>query len=90
MVNSMSNGKKQRYIVKVTKKGQMTIPVHIRKKYNIKDKVAVLDDEEGILIIPVYDLEDLFGIDGKKGVEIARELLRDKKREIELEEKVCI
>lgn len=81
----MNKWQKKKYIVKVTKKGQMTIPIHIRKKYNIKDKVAILDEEDGIMIIPVYDLENLFGIDGKKGLEIAREILRDKKREVELE-----
>ena len=86
----MRKKQKQKYIVKVTKKGQMTIPIHIRKKYNIKDKVAVLDEENGIMIIPIYDLEDLFGIDGEKGLEIVRDLLRDKKREIDLEEKVRI
>jgi len=76
------------YIVKVTKNGQITIPVDIRKKYNIRDKVAVLDEDGKITIIPMYDLESLFGIDKGKGIEMAKELLRDKKREIELEEKI--
>ena len=79
---------KKKYVVKVTKKGQITIPIDIRKKYNIRDRVAVLDEDGRITIIPVYDLEALFGIDKGKGIEMAKEHLRDKKREIELEEKI--
>ncbi len=86
----MNTVKRQRYIVKVTKKGQVTIPIQIRKKYRIKDKVAILDEGDKILIIPVYNLENLFGIDKEKGAEIARELLEDKKREIDLEEKIRV
>ncbi|MGQ4833915.1 MAG: AbrB/MazE/SpoVT family DNA-binding domain-containing protein [Candidatus Asgardarchaeia archaeon] len=79
---------KKRITVKVTRKGQITIPIEFRRKYNIKDEVAIIDDDGKLLIIPVYDLEDLFGVDGENGLKIAKELLRDKQREIELEEKV--
>jgi AbrB family looped-hinge helix DNA binding protein len=40
--------------VVVTKKGQTTIPVKLRKKYKIQEgtKLAVIDTEEGILLKP--------------------------------------
>ena len=81
----MIKSEKESYIVKVAKDGKITLPVHIRKKYKIKDKVTLLDEGDKLLIIPVYDLESLFGVDGEAGIKIAEELLRDKKREIELE-----
>jgi len=79
--------KSKSYIMSVTRKGQVTIPTDLRKKYKIKDKVLVLDEGNHIMIIPIHNLEDLFGIDKEIGIEIAKELQRDKKREVALEEK---
>ncbi len=78
------------YVMRVTKKGQVTLPVALRRKYKIEDEVIVFDEGNRIVIVPIYDLEKLFGIDGEIGIEIARELLRDKKREIELEEEIRV
>jgi bifunctional DNA-binding transcriptional regulator/antitoxin component of YhaV-PrlF toxin-antitoxin module len=42
-------------IVTVTRKGQATIPVHLRRKHKIGRKVLVIDTEAGILLKPVPD-----------------------------------
>jgi AbrB family looped-hinge helix DNA binding protein len=49
--------------VVVTKKGQTTIPVKLRKKYKIEEgtKLAVIDTEEGILLKPKKSFWDMIG-----------------------------
>jgi bifunctional DNA-binding transcriptional regulator/antitoxin component of YhaV-PrlF toxin-antitoxin module len=42
-------------IVTVTKKGQATIPIHMRRKHNIGRKVLVVDTDAGVLLKPVPD-----------------------------------
>jgi len=42
-------------IVTVTKKGQATIPIHLRRKHKIGRKVLVIDTEAGVLLKPVPD-----------------------------------
>jgi len=71
-----------RYIVKVSRKGQVVIPVKIRKKYNIRDKVVIKADEEGIKIIPLIPLDEMFGIDGDIMREIAKEIIEERLEEI--------
>lgn len=59
-------------LVKVARKGQVTIPVEQRRKYGIKEgmKMLVSDNPNGILLTPVPPLGDLAGIDaGKMTVE---------------------
>ena len=47
----------------VTKKGQTTIPVKLRRKYKIEEgtKLAVIDTEEGILLKPKKSFWDMIG-----------------------------
>lgn len=49
--------------VVVTKKGQTTIPVKLRRKYKIEEgtKLAVVDTEEGILLKPKKTIWDMIG-----------------------------
>jgi AbrB family looped-hinge helix DNA binding protein len=49
--------------VVVTKKGQTTIPVRLRKKYKIEEgtRLEVLDTEEGILMKPKKSIWDMIG-----------------------------
>lgn len=42
-------------IVTVTKKGQATIPIHLRRKHKIGRKVLVVDTEGGVLLKPLPD-----------------------------------
>jgi len=42
-------------IVTVTKKGQATIPIRLRRKHGIGRKVLVVDTEAGVLLKPLPD-----------------------------------
>jgi len=69
-------------VVSVTKKGQATIPKRLRKKYGIKDKVLVEEDERGIVLKPLPSPSDDFGslksvFEGKT----ARQLLEEARKE---------
>jgi len=69
--------------VTVTRKGQITIPVELRRKYDIKEGSLILieDTGEGILLKPIPRFEDLAGVDkGKYNVKELKEML-DKVRE---------
>ena len=70
-------------IVKITRRGQTTIPAALREKFGIKegDKLVVEATEKGILFKTVPKLENLAGIDAKYGTpeEIKKEI--DKLRE---------
>ena len=65
-------------IVKVTIKGQITIPASYRKKYKIREGVKIaFKDEHGKLVIePITPIEDLAGVDaGKKRMTAAKKML---------------
>jgi AbrB family looped-hinge helix DNA binding protein len=70
-------------IVKVTRRGQTTIPAEFREKLGIKegDELIVEATEKGILFKPIPKLEDMAGIDAEYGTpeEIKKEI--DKLRE---------
>lgn len=68
--------------VLVTRKGQITVPVALRRKYGIKEgmKITVQDSGSSIVLQVVPRLEDLVGIDaGKIDIKKAIEML-DKMR----------
>lgn len=69
-------------VVSVTKKGQATIPKRLRKKYGIKDKVIVEEDERGIVLKPLPSPSDEFGSlkEVFKG-KTARQLLDEARKE---------
>lgn len=65
-------------IVKVTRKGQITIPVSYRKKYKIREgiKVSCSEDKGKLIIEPFTPIEDLAGVDaGKMRVSAAKKIL---------------
>lgn len=66
----------------VTKKGQATIPKRLREKFGIKDKVIVIETEEGILLKPLPKPEDDLGSLRKlfKG-KTSREILAEARKE---------
>jgi len=51
------------YYSKVTKKGQMTIPVEYRRKYHLEEGVTVAFEEtdEGLILKPLPDITDSAG-----------------------------
>ena len=68
--------------VLVTRKGQVTVPIELRRKYGIEEgmKMIVEDCGSGIMLKVVPRLEDLVGIDaGKISVDEAFKIL-DKMR----------
>ncbi len=62
----------------ITEKGTVSIPSRIRKKYGLQKgaKVEFMDTEEGILIVPVAPLEDLFGAD-KSRKKLVKEMVHE-------------
>ena len=51
------------YCSKITKKGQMTIPVHYRRKYQLKEgsTVAFKETDAGLVIEPILGINDSAG-----------------------------
>ena len=45
-------------VVKITKKGQATIPRRFRKKFGFKDRAIALESEEGILLKPLPEIPE--------------------------------
>jgi len=66
-------------VVRVTKRGQTTIPLEFRKKYGIDegDKLVVEDTQEGLLFRVVPRLDELAGVDTDFGK------VKEAKKEIE-------
>lgn len=56
-------------VVKVTRRGQTTIPAELREKFGIKegDELLVEATEKGLLFKPIRKLEDCAGIYAKYG-----------------------
>ena len=79
-----------RFVMKVSRKGQVVIPAEVRKRFNIKNKVVIEVSGEGIRIIPLRSLEELFGIDGDVMREVAREIVKERLEEVKREEKIRI
>jgi len=54
--------------VLVTRKGQVTVPIELRRKYKIEEgmKMTVEDSDAGIVLKVVPRLQDLIGVDAGK------------------------
>jgi AbrB family looped-hinge helix DNA binding protein len=68
--------------VMVTRKGQVTVPIKLRRKYGIAEgmKMTVEDSPSGIVFKVIPRIEDLAGVDaGKITMEKALEMI-DKMR----------
>ncbi|MGC9014832.1 MAG: AbrB/MazE/SpoVT family DNA-binding domain-containing protein [Thermoproteota archaeon] len=71
------------YEAKVTKKGQITIPVELRKKYNLTEgsRLLVVDTGQGILMKPSLKTSDLAGSGSKCATPEEMKRFLDKLRE---------
>jgi len=70
--------------VVVTRKGQTTIPVKLRRKYKIEEgtKLTVIDTNDGILLKPLLTTMDLAGSGAKYAtVEEMKKLLDELRAE---------
>jgi len=67
----------------LTEKGQILIPIQIRKKYGLKpgSKVIVSDDGQGIMVTPftATSIRNLAGI--LKGKNLSKALLESRKKD---------
>ena len=70
-------------LVKVTRRGQTTIPLKIRRQCGIKegDKLLVEVTEKGILFKPIRKLSDMVGIDAGYATKEEVDKMIDKLRE---------
>ncbi len=70
-------------VVKVTRRGQTTIPIEFRKKFGMKEGTSLIVEatEKGVLFRVLLKLEDMAGIDSAYGTpeEVKKEI--DKLRE---------
>ena len=82
----MSAGSKESIKMKVFPKGQVVIPINLRKKYHIDigDQLDVISSKDGILLKPVPKeskknslTDQLFGIFGKYARQISKITKKD-------------
>ena len=66
----------------ITEKGTVTIPAEIREKYRLGkgSRVEFVETDEGVLLVPVIPLEDLFGAD-KTATETVHQMVRELQEE---------
>lgn len=76
--------------VKVSAKGWIVIPADIRKRYDIEpgDEVCIIDYGGSLGIVPLLDdpVAEACGILADEGPSLTRELVRERRRELEREE----
>jgi AbrB family looped-hinge helix DNA binding protein len=70
-------------VARVSRKGQVVIPAELRKKLNITRLVVIREEGGKVVMEPVMSMEDAFGIDGDKMREVAKEISRDRRAEVE-------
>ena len=77
----------ERYRVKVYKKGIVVIPKEVREKLGIKegDVLELVIEGDRASIEKPETLLDLFGVDGEDAVEIAKEVTKERRKEVERE-----
>ncbi len=52
------------YLATISKKGLMTLPSEVRRRYGLKDgdKVRIIDRGGTLLIVPLTDMKTLYGL----------------------------
>jgi antitoxin PrlF len=73
------------FVVKITKKGQATIPKHLRVKFGFKDRALVIESEKGILFQPFPDISEEKGslrelFKGRAAKEVIEEARKEDQR----------
>ncbi len=78
-------------VVRITRKGQATIPKNLRVKFGFKDRALVLEKDDGVLFKPVSAISEERGslrrmFEGETAVSILKDAREaDAKRAEELE-----
>ncbi len=70
--------REREYIHTVTKLGTISIPVPLRRKYGITkgSKMKFIDGDDGIRLIPLVSLRNMFGID-EDSKDVVMRILRE-------------
>ena len=72
-------------VARVSSKGQVVIPAEYRRKLRITRLVVISEEGDRLVVKPAASLEDAFGVDGERMKEVAREISRDRRAEVESE-----
>jgi AbrB family looped-hinge helix DNA binding protein len=72
-------------LVPVSKKGQVVIPAALRKAHKIGRTVVITEVGGKITIEPSKSMEDSFGAGGASMAGAAREISKERRREVESE-----
>lgn len=72
-------------LVPVSVKGQVVIPAPMRKKLKI-GRAVVIREQGGLIVLePSKTMEESFGTGGQAMIDVAREISRTRRREVESE-----
>ncbi len=72
-------------LVPVSQKGQVVIPARLRKKHRIGRAVVISEVNGKITIEPSKSMEESFGAGGDEMLEVAKEISRERRHEVESE-----
>lgn len=72
-------------LVPVSSKGQVVIPAPMRKKLKIGRAVVIKEEGHVLLMEPSRTMEESFGAGGREMLDVAREISRARRREVESE-----
>ena len=78
----------ERYRVKVHRKGLVVIPAEVRRRLGIYEGscLELVVEGDSIRLLVPRSLRDAFGVDGERGLEVAR--LISASRRVEVEEEI--
>ena len=71
----------------MTSKGQVVIPAKLRHKLRISGTVMIKEENGRIILEPSMSMEEAFGTGGKEMRQVAKEISRDRRKEVESERK---
>jgi len=72
-------------IAPVSPKGQIVLPASLRRKLKIGRAVIIREEGGRILVEPSRSMEESFGAGGEALLDVAREISKDRRREVESE-----
>jgi bifunctional DNA-binding transcriptional regulator/antitoxin component of YhaV-PrlF toxin-antitoxin module len=78
IIGLMGRKKTNEYIHTVTRLGTVSIPVPLRRKYNITkgSKIKFVDSSDGIRLVPLVSLKNLFSAYKERG-HVVNSLIRE-------------
>jgi len=74
-------------LARVSSKGQVVIPAKLRRRLKISRTVLIKEENGRIVLEPSMSMKEAFGTGGKEMRQVAIEISRDRRREVESERK---